>query len=326
MSRVSNNGLDEFVQFEIANQGLTGLAILVTFGGTPVYEGYFGFADLKNQTPVTEATVFEIASISKIFTATQVCQWSAQAQVDLDRHIQDFLPEFKIGSPSITLRHLLTHTSGLTDYADDTWVDFEREYPADELTKIVAEMPLVFEPGERFAYSNSNYFLLGEILTRACNRPWHRVVEEEQFRPLGMNTACLATRGAIAKGYIRKGGKLTEPGVVSLTLSETADGSLAMSLSDLKKFESHVSQNPQIWSERWQPARNGANRPLSYGLGWSIYRQGPSGVVGHAGQWKGFSATYRRHLGTGYSIVMLSNVENVNFGPIGKRLASQFKF
>jgi D-alanyl-D-alanine carboxypeptidase len=190
--------IDEFLNAARTNAGFSG-AVLVARGGQPVYEGAFGFSHLDSQAPNTLDTPFRIASLSKQFTAAAIFRLESQGKLSIDDPVHQYLPAFA-DAPyrDITIHHLLTHTSGLPRIAKGLmgplrWNAMARApTPVDDYVRLAVQMPLEFEPGADYEYSNFGYRVLAALIARVTGRDYADFMESELFRPLGMNDTGVA--------------------------------------------------------------------------------------------------------------------------------------
>src|SRR5580765_5053721 len=143
-----DENVDHYIQAEMAKRKIPGLALLVAKNGTIVRAQGYGFSNVELQVPVKPETIFQSGSMGKQFTATAVMMLVEEGKINLDERISKYLGEVPETWAYITVRHLLTHTSGLTDYPDD--FDFRRDYTEDELLKLVENIPLAYPPGTKW--------------------------------------------------------------------------------------------------------------------------------------------------------------------------------
>jgi D-alanyl-D-alanine carboxypeptidase len=178
-----------------------GAAVLVTRGGRVLLRKGYGLANVERGTAVTPETVFRIASVTKVFAATAALLLADQGRIALDSPVTTYLPDYPAAGRGITVRHLLSHTAGLPEYLDrpDVFAFVGQERPVQDLVASFRDRPAVFAPGERDAYSNSGYILLGAILERVSGIGFGELVRTRIFAPLGMrSTACAAPLAGVA--------------------------------------------------------------------------------------------------------------------------------
>jgi len=176
-----------------ATHDLAGLAVGVVKDQTILYVNGFGVMEITTRQPVTSASLFHLASISKCVVATAVMQLTEQGKVDLNAPAASYLPHFQMNDKryqSVTVRQMLNHTGGMPDYEDHQWD--RAEYDDGALERYVRSLGserLIFEPGKQFAYSNLAYDVLGELVTKVSGQSFEAYVEEHIFQPLEMNTS-----------------------------------------------------------------------------------------------------------------------------------------
>ena len=210
-------------------------------------QGY-GFANLELRSPATKETVYEIGSTSKQFTATAIMMLVEEGKVRLDDTITKYFPEAPQAWSRITIRHLLTHTSGIQNHvAVPHWLDvfrtnlaFETTPPRDELLKMFFKLPLEFQPGETWAYDNTGYYLLGIIIEKASGKSYWQFLDERIFKPLGMNATRSTDPQPIvrnrASGYEWKNDHFENRPVLLPAIAFSA-GSLLSSVEDIAKWD-----------------------------------------------------------------------------------------
>lgn len=167
-------------------------SVLVAENGKVIYKKGFGLANMEWNIPNTPETRFRLGSITKQFTATLILQLVEQGKVKLDGRLSDYLPEYRkdVGE-KVTVHQLLNHTSGIPSYTSQPGFlkDVSRNpYSVDEFVKKFASNSLEFEPGSKFSYNNSGYFLLGAIIEKVTGQPYEKVLKEKIFDPLGMKS------------------------------------------------------------------------------------------------------------------------------------------
>ncbi len=158
----------QYVNAEIARQHIPGVALLVARDGEIIRAQGFGLANVELQVPVKPATLFQSGSVGKQFTATAIMMLVEEGKIGLDDSITKYFPEAPASWKPVTIRHLLTHTAGFTDYPKD--FNFRKDYSEDELLKIVTGIPLAFPPGTKWSYSNLGYLTLGVVIHRVTGK------------------------------------------------------------------------------------------------------------------------------------------------------------
>src|SRR5688572_13151975 len=189
--------VDDYVAAQMDAQRIPGLSLAVTRDGAVIKTRGYGFANLETQSRASANTVYPLCSVTKQFVAAGILLLEREGKLILDDPIGKHLDLGAENWRGVTLRHLLTMTSGIKDYINDPLtsgaasLDESRAFPktdtsADEILRRIASLPPNFPPGERFAYSNTNYIALAQVITRVSGKPWHVFLRERIFQPLGM--------------------------------------------------------------------------------------------------------------------------------------------
>jgi CubicO group peptidase (beta-lactamase class C family) len=309
-----------------------GCVVGVFRDGRIAYARGYGMANLELGVALSPQSVLDIGSTSKQFTAMAVVLLARQGKLSLDDDVRRFIPELPVYERPITIRHLLTHTSGLRDYltlwylagVDDA--DFTTD---DEALDIIArQKALNFPPGEQRLYSNSGFFLASVIVERVSGKTLAQFAEEHMFRPLGMrhtrfnddHTAVIPGR---ATGYARRPG-----GGYSTAMSDfeqTGDGGVLTSVEDLQRWDENLYTG-QVGGraavdqlhER-AVLNNGRTEPYALGLIVDTYR----GLrrVRHGGSWAGYRAELMRFPDQRFSVAVLCNLAGTEPTTLARRVA-----
>src|SRR5438093_3408824 len=267
--------INRYVQAEMQRQRIPGVSLAVLTGDRVLVSRGYGLANVELQVPASDSTIYQSGSMGKQFTAALVEMLVAQQRLRLDDSIVRWFPEGAAVWQGITVRHLLTHTSGIAEYTDSTF-DYRKDYTEDELVKFAASRPLDFRPGERWSYSNTGYVLLGALIRRVTGRFYGDLLRDSVFRPLGMTDSRVISEADIvpnrAAGYRLVDGALKNQEWVAPTLNTTADGALYFTMRDLARGAVAMNQrrvpSAAALDTAWTPVRlsDGANYP--YGFGW----------------------------------------------------------
>ncbi|MBB6428152.1 serine hydrolase [Sphingopyxis sp. JAI128] len=308
--------LDAYVAKEMQADQLAGMAIAVLRDGEVLVAKGYGLATVEHNVPVTADTIFQLGSVGKMFTSAAVMTQVEKGKIRLDDPIMKFFPDAPLNWRNITVRNLLTHTSGIPEFGSD--FNYRADYSDDELVKLIAARPPSFEPGMRWSYSNTGYEILGILVKKATGRSYLEVVDTEIFKPLGMKTARGISEADIvpnrASGYKFVDGQRKNQDWVSPSMNSTADGSLYASLNDMIAWSRGVEQgkilSPAGWKETYTPVRLNSGKPYPYGFGWQIAAAAGQPRYYHGGAWQGFRTHYSRYLGDNVSVIILANQDN----------------
>ncbi len=280
-----------------------GACVLVIDGGKIVFQHGFGLADVEAKTSCTPTTNFRIASVSKQFTATAVLLLADRGKLKLDDTLDHFFPGFPEYGKQITVKHLLTHTSGLPAYENlipaGTTLQLD---DADVLHMLMDTTEPRFPPDEKFEYSNSAFVLLGLIVEIVAEKPFQQFMAEEIFRPLGMDHSLVYQRGfnevpQRAYGHEWKDGHWARADQ-SVTSATRGDGSIYTSLEDYQKWLKGIDDQklltPASYKAMFTPQVESDRSGSRYGYGWFLdeYRGEPR--IHHNGDTRGFALCVQR--------------------------------
>ncbi len=314
--------VDEFVAAEMRRQQMPGAAIGIFRKGQVLIAKGYGDSNIEHQVPVTSETVFQSGSVGKQFTAVAVMLQVEDGKLSLDDSITKYFTDAPESWRPITVRHLLTHTSGIQDYFDGLWnggtdvFDVRRDYTEEEMTKAIYGLPLEFEPGSRWHYSNTGYVLLGYLVRRVSGRFYGDVLKERVFAPLGMRTARVISDEDIvpnrAAGYRLVNGEIKNQEWYAPSVNTTADGSLYFSLADFAAWDRGLRSGAILSAESWAqihaPVRLSSGKSYPYGFGWSIDESNGGPWFHHSGSSQGFRAYISRYRKDDLTIVVLANL------------------
>ena len=178
--------VDEYIATSMARQHIPGLSLVVVRDGAIIKAKGYGLASLEHHVPARPETVYELASATKPFVATAVMLLVQDGKMGLDDRVSKFADDAPDTWKGVTVRHLLTHTSGIKDYLADLRRDFPHDTPPEQVVRAAMEAPLNFTPGEKWSYSNTGYVLLGMIVRKVSGKTYDAFLEERVFKPLGM--------------------------------------------------------------------------------------------------------------------------------------------
>jgi CubicO group peptidase (beta-lactamase class C family) len=305
--------VDDIVRAEMERQKIPGLSLAVVKDGKVVKEAGYGLANLEHQVPARPETIYQSGSVGKMFTAALGLLLVEDGKLGLDDPISKHLPEAPEAWKAITVRHLLNHTSGLGD--PYTKLDFRKDYTDAEMLKVFGTMPLRFQPGEKWAYSNMGYQVLGILFTKVGGKHYAEQLRERVFQPAGMSTARLISERDIipnrAAGYQYAGGEPKNQRWVSPTLNTTADGSIYLTVRDLVRWDvwldGESSLKPASRQAWWTPAKLNDGKTHPYGMGWLLAPVNGRKCYSHGGAWQGFTSHVARFVDDRLTVIVLTN-------------------
>ena len=319
---------DDLIRAEMQRRHIPGLALAVIRDGRIVKAQGYGLASVELNVPVTTDTVFEIGSVTKQITAAAIMLLVQDGKLRLDDPVSRHLPGTPASWSSITVRHLLTHTSGIRNYTGLPGFELSRRLKRDDFIRAIAGFPLSFAPGESWSYSNTGYNLLGLIIAEVSGQSYWQFVTERIFRPLGMN----ATRDRDpldviplrANGYERQNDMLRGRDY-DLTDVFSA-GAIVSTVMDLARWDAALNSERLLsrssLEQIWTPARLNNGNPHPYGLGWYIEALRGQRVIRHSGQTAGFAASLARYPDSRLTVIVLCNLGELGIaGRIGLGVA-----
>ena len=292
--------------------------VMVAKNGKVIYEGAFGEADKDYGVPNRPNTRFNIGSIGKTFTAVSIMQLMEAGKLRLSDPLSKFLPDFPFPEKDlITIRHLLTHSSGLGDYLEHKDYNCRKA----SLKKIEDALPLVYDqkpefpPGERFKYSNSGFLLLGAIIEKVSGLSYPAYLQEHIFKPLGMKESGIFFDDEVLPdrsiGYTKNWDGTYTANVRSVPPPCSAGG-LRTTARDLLKFDQAL-YGAALLSEETKAIMFAPSRlkPTS-ACGWEVKEYHGNRFMGHSGGTDGVECFFYRFIDAGYTIITLSNYDGGN--------------
>jgi CubicO group peptidase (beta-lactamase class C family) len=326
----SGDEVAKSVRAEMVRQHIPGLALLVARHGQTLRAEGFGLANVELNVPVRPETIFQSGSVGKQFTATAVMMLVEAGKIGLDDPLSKYFPQGPAWWKQVTVRELLSHTAGFTDYPDN--FDYRRDYTEEQMLKIVAAIAPAYPPGTRWSYSNIGFLTLGILIHRVTGEFYGDFLKERIFKPLNMSTARIISEADIipnrSSGYLLVDGQLRNQTWVSPTVNTTADGSLYFSILDMAKWDAALDTEKLLkrasLQQMWTIAKLIDGKPNSghYGFGWFIESRNGQHIVEHEGQWQGFETQISRYVDSGLSVVVLTNLDSAQPGVIADRVAA----
>jgi D-alanyl-D-alanine carboxypeptidase len=304
------SSVDALVEEEMNKSHIAGLSLAIAKDGTVTYSRGYGFADVKQKSPATEQTVFEIGSISKQFLATGILMLVEDGKLTLEDKAKSFFPDAPASWDAITIRHLLTHTSGL-QRAPIGYNPHLDQADADLIRK--SYRAPVATPGSEYSYSNLGYFVLAEIITRVTRDRWSKFIAARVFDPSAMTitrtTKETARLAHVAKGYNYKNKRWVATPVV---LALRPSGAFVSTVIEMAQWDA-VLRTDKVLTEAsrkqmWTPMGLNDGTVSAYGFGWHLV--GVHNVVKHVwhdGVEPGFKAFMLRYLDEGITVIVLTN-------------------
>ncbi len=314
------DAVDKFVQNQMAEHHIPGVAIAVVKNGKVFKTKGYGVASVEFNAPVTTETVFEIGSVSKQITAAAIMLLVEDGKINLDDKISKFLPDTPEAWKDVTVRHLLTHTSGVKSYTSLGGFQLSKRYKIKNFINELRPQPLDFEPGSDYKYSNSGYSLLGYIIESASGKNYWEFLRERIFKPLKMDkTADRDPQFVIrnrATGYEWENGRLVGRDYELTDLFSA--GAIVSTAEDLAKWNIALQDETILKNssknESWKPYILNSEKENSYGFGWGISDFRGQHLISHGGQTAGFAANNSRYVDADLSVIVLTNLGTQGLG------------
>ncbi|MGH7720140.1 MAG: serine hydrolase domain-containing protein [Gemmatimonadaceae bacterium] len=323
--------IDSIAEAEIKTGTVAGISIAVMRGDEVIVAKGYGMADVENQVPATENTVYRIGSITKQFTAAAIMQLAEQGKLSLDDELTKYFRDYPTQGRRVTVRHLLNHTSGIRSYTalGPRWfATTPLEVPADSIVALFSREPFDFAPGERFLYNNSGYFLLGLIVEKASGQSYPAYLEEHFFKPLGLSATHYCNERPIirhrAEGYSVVAGQLANDAPMSMTHPYSA-GALCASVLDLLAWQKALTGGKVVsaasYREMTTPRPLPGGAAMSYGYGLGVGDLQGHRKVGHGGGINGFVSQLALYPADSLAIAVLVNTEGQTAGRLERHIA-----
>ena len=326
--------------------GSPGLAVLVLKDGEVVFEHGYGIANLETRAAITPDTDFRLASFTKQFTATCIMLLVHDGKLSYDDTLTKIFPGFPAYGRAITVRMLLTHTSGLKDYEDLYAAQFpgveDRKIPQIKDAQILALMEQQtstdFPPGSQWRYSNTGYAMLAMIIEKASGKPFGDFLHEHIFAPLGMKNTLAYEKGKNevphrAIGYAKQDGAWVEADQSS-TSAVLGDGGIYSDVEDLAKWDRALREHALLSAAEMQVAfipvkvpggaKTDDGEPTEYGFGWFLDPYKGRKRAWHSGTTTGFRTYIERFTDEGLTIIILCNRDDLQPKKLAERVANLY--
>jgi serine beta-lactamase-like protein LACTB, mitochondrial len=310
-ARIATEGLKQ--------SGAPGMSIAIVTDNRIAWAEGFGLADVENDVPARANTVYRIASISKPIAATAVMQLVERGRVSLDDPIQKYVPAFPAkGEQKVTLRHLMTHTSGIRHYRDGEMESRDRYQTVADALRIFKDDPLLFTPGTKYSYSTYAYNLLAGVVETASGLTFEEYLKANIWTPAGMTATYFDHVDALipkrAEQYVRAGSSWRNAPYADLS-NKWAGGGILSTAEDLARFHIALDQGKLLkastLAEMYTPYRLADGSDSTYGLGWNVSKDDSGRMwVAHSGGATGGTTYLLRDPARKLAVAILCNVQN----------------
>ena len=301
-----------------------GAVVLVQREGKTILRKAYGLADLTTRQPLTPETPMRLGSLTKQFTAVAVLLLADEGKLALTDDITRFLPDYPTHGKKITIEHLLTHTSGIGNFTSrpDYSPRQREDVTVESMIARFRDDPLQSEPGTRFSYSNSGYFLLGAIIEKASGQPYAQFLAQRIFIPLEMrDTAYEGHERSAARraaGYSSTDGTFVPAQALSMTQPYAA-GALVSTVDDLTRWNAAIGAGKLLkaatWRKAFAPYTLADGSSTRYGYGWGLDDWQGAPVISHGGGIDGFATYAARLPRQDVFVAVLENADSGRMAP-----------
>lgn len=324
-------GVDSVFTHAIEEGRSASYAVGVEIGDEVVVAKGYGFADIENEVPATAQTVYRIGSITKQFTAAAVVQLVEQGRVAIDDPLQKHVPDLPLRGHTVTIHHLLTHTSGIPSYTslgERFWSRSRMDLSHTELLDLIDDDPFDFAPGHQWRYNNSGYYLLGMVIERVSGQPYDEYVQQHLFDPLRLTGTSYCHERTIiprrAEGYAKDGEQLVNDEPLSMT-SPGAAGALCSTVEDLLEWRRALFAgrvvSPEGLGKMTTPVTLNNDSTTTYGYGLAVGEFEGHREIAHGGGINGFNTFMAHYPDDDVTVVVLANTEGGGPGPLSREIA-----
>jgi CubicO group peptidase (beta-lactamase class C family) len=323
--------VDDAVRAQMKEQHIPGVSLAVMRDGTIIKATGYGLANVELNVSMAPQMLLHTESLAKAFTATAVMMLVEEGKIGLDDNIGKYLPEAPALWNEVTIRRLLTHTSGLRDYFGedgDPTIDLHRGFTEDELVRGFAAQTMRFPTGEKWSYCNAGYVILGVVIHRVTGKFWLDFVKERIFDPLGMTSTRLISSDDIimnrASGYQLLNGEWKNEPWVSPEW-KTADGMLYTNVFDMAKWDAALYTEKLIkhssLEQMWTPVKLNDGTTYPYGFAWRIREVNGHRLIQHDGVGPAFTTRFARYVNDRLSIIIFMNLGEDDEAAMPTRMA-----
>jgi CubicO group peptidase (beta-lactamase class C family) len=319
---LTNTKVDSLMTY-MHEHGMFNGTILVSENGTITYKNALGLADRETGRELTTDSRFYLASVSKQFTTMGIMILKERGLLSYEDTLDKYFPEFPDYAKDVTIRHMMTHTSGIPDhYGLNAYKKGLTNN--DVLELLIKQDKLDFTPGERYSYSNGGYVLLSMIVAKVSGSPFHVFMKENIFDPLGMENTLVYDESA-PKVPNRAVGYNGMNALDDYEIFTTGAGGMYSTLDDLFTWDQALYTDQLVSEETLEEAYTAATlnngESTTYGFGWGVNHDGEKLVVGHSGGMNGYRTYLRRYVNDKNSYMLLSNNgDAINMGAINNGL------
>jgi D-alanyl-D-alanine carboxypeptidase len=322
------DNVDVYVKTSMARQHIPGLSLVVIRDGRTIKAKGYGVASVELNVAASPETAYELASATKPFVATAIVLLVQDGKLDLDDKVGSLVSAAPESWNGITIRHLLTHTSGIKDYLADLRRDFTNDTPPEQIAQTAMQAPLAFRPGAKWSYSNTGYVLLGMIVREVTGKSYDAFLAERVFKPLRMGQTRRDSPDDVipnrAVGYLWSGpGGLRNGEFLRFMMTNHGDRGIVSTALDLAKWDAALDSDRLLTASSkaamWSRVKLNDGSTFGYGLGWFLEDVNGHRHVFHPGGAPGAAALISRYPDDRLTVILLANggaayVQGLDFG------------
>ena len=321
------DSVEEYLQAQKEEHRIPGLAVTVVRGGKQIRTVALGMGNLELQSPVTADSRFEIGSITKQFTAAGILLLVQDGKLGLEDKLRQHLQETPAAWSNVTVRHLLTHTSGIRTYTGLNGFELTKHLNQRQFIEAIGAQPMDYRPGEAWKYCNTGYNLLGYIIENVSGTNYLEFLRQRIFLPVGMTNTTDRQPSQIITNRVA-GYETTNHVLINRDYDLTdvfSAGELVSTVGDLARWSAALDGDKLLNEESkkamWTPGQLHNGKETSYGFGWNIRKVAGRSSIGHNGSTSGFSASIQRFPDDDLAVIVLTNTDEQVAGNIALGVA-----
>jgi CubicO group peptidase (beta-lactamase class C family) len=322
--------VDAAVSAAMERERVPGISVGIENGDQVLIARGYGFADVENEVPATEHTVYRIGSITKQFTSAAILLLEERGKLRIGDDLSVFLPDYPMQGRQIPLERLLNHTSGIKGYTEmaEFWKRSREDLTHQEMLELFGGAPAEFQPGERWRYSNSGYYLLGLVIEKVSGTSYDQFLKTEIFDRLGLAQTAYLDETEIVKhraaGYEVAGERVVNDRYLSMKPPFSA-GALGSTVVDLMRWQRAIAHGellrPETWRRMTTPGQLANGEPLTYGYGVMVGELAGRAKVAHGGGINGFRSQLAYYPAEELVVVVLANTGSARVDALERTLA-----
>ena len=320
--------VDDYVREEMSKRKIPAVVLKVVQAGHELKTAAYGFANLELRVPATTDSVFEIGSITKQFTASCILLLQQDGKLSVEDRIGRYLPDIPVAWTNVTIRHLLTHTSGIRSYTGLDGFALTKHLTQAQFMEIIGKQALEFQPGEAWKYSNTGYSLLGYLIENVSGKSYWQFLRERILEPLSMGATTGRNPGNLITNRVA-GYEQTNHMHINRDYDLTdvfSAGAMVSTVGDLAKWNTALDSETVLTSKSkkaaWSPQNLNNGQVTRYGFGWFVETVEGRRNVGHGGSTSGFNASVQRFPDDRLLVILLTNTDESVGTTLARKIGS----